>query len=173
MKHNQPRTTEAATAMLARHAAIEDQVATINATRDAAIAAANKTADADLLPLLSEITLIQEKLAPWWTKAKDKILSGKRKSIELGGCEIGSRKAKDKLGYAGKHDKPVKALTGLRWAKSMLRVTVSIDAAATMKALGGHHGDKLKELGFKKVPGEDEFFVKRAEQKGTVDKVQS
>ena len=98
MKHNQPRTTEAATAMLERHAAIEDQVATINATRDAAIAAANKTADADLLPLLSEITLIQEKLAPWWTKAKDKILSGKRKSIELGGCEIGSRKAKDKLG---------------------------------------------------------------------------
>ena len=100
-------------------------------------------------------------------------MSGTRKSIELGGCEIGSRKAKDKLGYTGKHDKPVKALTGLRWAKSMLRVTVSIDANATMKALGGLHGDKLKELGFKKVPGEDEFFVKRAEQKGTVDKVQS
>ena len=160
MKHLQPRTTEAATAMLERHAAIEDEVATINATRDAAIAAANKTADADLLPLLGELDLIREKLKPWWAKAKDKILSG-------------TRKAKDKLGYTGKHDKPVKALTGLRWAKSMLRVTVSIDANATMKALGGLHGDKLKELGFKKVPGEDEFFVKRAEQKGTVDKVQS
>ena len=166
----QPRTIEAATSLCERYAEIEGKIAAIEQARNELIASANGAADADMLPLIEERDAIAEKIKPWWMKAKDDLLSGKAKSMVLGGCKIGCQKGKDKLAYSGKEDKPVKALEGLQWAKKFIRVTLSIDAAATVKGLDGYHGPKLREAGFSLARGEDMFFIARAEQGGTVAK---
>lgn len=162
-----PRSAKGAQALCERFATIEGEVEDIENTRNAAIAAANALADAQLEPLIAEREQITEKLEPWWTKEGPAMTAGKRKSIEHGGCLIGTRTGKEKLGYAGKPAELVALMKDKRWARELLRVSTSLDAKAITAALDGRHGTKLKELGFVIVPGEETFFVQRAEQQGT------
>lgn len=169
-KHKQPRTIEAATPMCERYAETDGQIKALEQRRNMLIARLNGLFDNKLLPLVDERDAIAEKLRPWWMKARDKLLTGKAKSKELGGCIVGTKKGKDTLDYSGDHDKPVDAFAGLRWAKAFIRVTESVDAAATMRGLEGKHEKKLADLGFSKKIGEDVFFIKRTEQGQTVGK---
>ncbi len=163
----QPRTTAAATELCERWAMLDGQIAAIEERRQADIAAINADADRAATDLIAQRDAIGAKLEPWWVKAGEQLTEGKRKSTEIGGCMVGTRTGKAKLGVPGKPSDLVEALKGKRWAKPFLRVTTSLDIAAISKALPGKHGPTLKELGFRIVPGEETFFVQRTEQEGT------
>ena len=168
MKVRQPRSTEAATALCDRYATQAGHADAIGTIRNDAIAAANATADKELVPIREEMAGIEAALQPWWAKNGEKLTVGKRKSIELGGCTIGTRVGAASLEYTGNHEDPVEALQGKAWAKPFVVVRFSIDKAAIRKELTGKHGEKLKGLGFREKAGAESFVLKRAEQDGTI-----
>lgn len=165
-----PKNVAQATALLERHALLEGQVARIEARRQTLLARANAAADAALTPLLEELTAIDAKLLPWWQSARGE-LAGKRKSIELGGCMIGTRAAAAKLAHSFETDDlAVEALRGSRYGKHTTRVKYSLDRPATLRLLkvGGRTAAAIGQLGFKvDEPGET-FFVQRVDQGGTI-----
>ena len=167
-KYKVPRTLADATAMLERLAALSASIAQSEARRNKAIAEANAEADKAQDPLLAERKAIAQKLAPWWKRAGTKLAGDSRKSIELGGCMIGTRKGKDTLSVAGDQKAIVTKLKGLRWAKKLLRVTTNLDKPAILKVIDGPHAAELKEVGLSKDLGQDEFFVAAVEQGGTI-----
>lgn len=164
--HRTPRTLPAAQAMLERYAELADWIVKISARRDAAIADANAAADGQSRDLIAEREQILAKLEPWWKAAGPALTKGKRKSIELGGCKIGAVKARDTLAVDGDEEQVIAELGKLRWAEPFLRLKISIDRTATLKAVDGPRGEALAGLGITCQPGEDVFFVKRAEQEG-------
>jgi len=166
----QPRSIAAAETLCARYADNVGAVERIEDQRNRAIADANSAADAKLAPILEEQGKIEAKLAPWWESAKDELTEGKRKSIELGGCIVGTRAGRTSLDVKGKPADVVEQLQGKRWATKLLRVNVSIDKKATIAALDGPRADELKALGLSVKVADEQFLVQRAEQGGTIAK---
>jgi len=165
--HRQPRSVEAASTMCERFAEIEAQVALISNARNDATASANAMADKELSPLIEEREQIRSKLEPWWAKAGSAMLDGVKKTIELGGCIIGTRKGKDALGEPSDKKATIAKLETDARSKALVRVTKSIDKRAVAKALDGDLADGLKAIGFHTVEGVDEFVLSRAEQDRT------
>ena len=168
--HRQPRSKDAAAQLCERYAVLAGEAAEIEAQRNERIAEANAAADAELVPAREEMAEIEAKLAPWWAKASAELTEGKRKSIELGGCIIGSRAGRASLAIAGEEQDVIDILSALRWAKPFLRVRTSLDRTATLKGLDGKHSKALAELGIERDEGEETFFVQRAEQGRTIGK---
>lgn len=164
----EPRTTEQAVAMLERYSTLSAELAGVEANRNAAIAATNAVADTLAAPMLAELEQLRTKLASWWGKKGAELTQGKRKSIVLGGCELGCRMPRATLTIAGDEDAAIQALSAVRWGKPFLRTKVSIDKVATLKGLDGAQGPRLVELGFGRETGKSEFFVKAVEQAGTL-----
>lgn len=170
MKVRIPNTVARATALLERHALLEGQVASAEARRSALLARANAAADAKVSPLLEELAALDAALAPWW-ESDGRAIAGKRKSVELGGCMIGTRLAKAKLGHDFvDDDAAVLALQGTRYARQAVRVKYTLDRTGTARLLdvGGKTSAALKELGFWMSEPEATFFVKGVEQQGTI-----
>lgn len=163
----QPQSVAAAETLCQLYAANASVIEDIENRRNAAIALANGAADEEQAPLLEEQAKIEAKLAPWWEKAGADLTNEKRKTIELGGCTIGSRSGRATLAIAGKPADLVELLEPLRWAKALLRVSTSLDRNAALKALDGPHGDKLRQFGLSLDPGRERFVLTRAEQAGT------
>lgn len=163
-----PRSLKAATAMLEQYAGIEGQIATIEEARAAELAKVNATFDELAAPLLPQRANLKGKLTAWWLDAGAALTDGKRKSIALGGCEIGSRIGSASLGVAGDERVIAAALVKKRWARDLVRVTVSLDRVAVMKSIDGAHATDLAALGLSKVNGIETVFVKRVQQDGTV-----
>ena len=170
--HRTPRSTDAATRMLERFAELDGQIAAIDAARNDAIVAANARADEAGAALLEERAQIMDKLRPWWVKAGAALTRGARKSIELGGCIIGTRQGREALTIAGDEERVALALKARRWAAPLVRTRVSLDRRAVLLSLDGLHGPQLKELGLGKRRGDEEFYVLRCEQQGTLASVQ-
>lgn len=168
-----PRSTEAATAYLVRYAELEDAIGAIEAKRNTAIAEANAAADIESEQLLAERDALQGKLEPWWAKAAASLTQGKRKSIELGGCIVGSRSSGGGLVVVGDEDAIVKVLQGRVWAGDLVVTKASIDKRAVLKVLDGPHKKALATMGFSRAASAEAFFIKRAEQAGTMAEVQS
>lgn len=166
--YREPRTTEQAVILLEQFSALSAEVAGVEANRNAAIAATNAVADTLAAPMLGELDQLRAKLASWWGKKGAELTQGKRKSIVLGGCELGSRMPRATLRIAGDEDAVVQALSAVRWGKPFLRTKVSIDRVATLKGLDGAQAPRLVELGFSRETGAPEFFVKAVEQGGTL-----
>ncbi|MDP8995300.1 MAG: host-nuclease inhibitor Gam family protein [Pseudomonadota bacterium] len=163
-----PRTVAQATALLERHAALQGLLEAVEGRRGALIARANARADAAATPLLAELQAIAARLEPWWQDA-GRTIAGKRKSIELGGCTIGTRASRPKLAHGFEDDdKAVEALRATRYGRQTVRLRYSVDRVGTVKLLqlGGKAAETLQELGFRVDQGE-EFFVQRVEQAGT------
>lgn len=155
-----PQTVADATRMLKKHAGVQGKVAAIEAERTRAIAAANAAADKKLLPLVGQIREMNAVLEPWWAANAAELTKGERKSIELGGCEIGTALGAPSLVFAGdQRDFGANALKGLRWAKALVRTVVSTDMVAVRKALDGERAEDLKKIGFSKKQPES-FFVR-------------
>lgn len=167
-KHRQPRTLELATAMLERFAVLDGDRAGIEAERNEAIAKINAAADEQLVPIVEEMGAIADKLQPWWAKAAAELLPAKRKSMELGGCIIGSRTGKTVLAIAGAEDALITALTKLRWGKAYAPAKPKLDKTALLKATDGPRAEDLKKLGVTAKLGEESFVLARAEQAGTI-----
>jgi hypothetical protein len=163
-----PKTEKGASAKLAKWAALDAQIAAIEATRNAAIAVANKIADDEMAPLLKQRDAIVPKVEPWWWEAGKALLKGKAKSMQLAGCMIGSRKDRDTLAIDGDETIVIGTLEKLAWAKPLLRYSVEIDKAAVLTSLDGVYKDKLAKLGLRRQVGADTFFVKRVAQGGTI-----
>lgn len=160
--------TADATIMLERFAQLGIEVQLLEASRADGIAAANAAADQMLLPIVTEQNEIRAQLEPWW-KRNGAELRGKRKSIELGGCVIGTKAGTASLQFAGGDDKAAAlALTALAWAKKLLRRTPTLDKAAIAEALKGKRGAELRTLGFSMPDPVETFVLKPAKQEGTV-----
>ena len=162
-----PQTVADATRMLKKHAGVQGKVAAIEAERTRAIAAANAAADKKLLPLVGQIREMNAVLEPWWAANAAELTKGERKSIELGGCMIGSRSGRDKLDIAGDEDAIVKTLGKRAWAKPLLKVTTKLDKVAILKSVGGVYTKQLAALGLTRKDGKETFVLERVEQEGT------
>jgi hypothetical protein len=160
---------EQATPFLERFGALIAQIALVQAARDERIANANADADRALQPLLDEAATIKLQLEPWWLRMGSTLLTGKRKSVELGGCMIGSKTAKSRLAFAGGDDlAALAALKDSRWSKAYIRVTEAVDKVATAAGLTGKHAAGLKELGFSMSPAAEMFILEPVKQSGTL-----
>lgn len=166
--HKVPRSTPAAVAMLERFAAIESAIGAIEAHRSDGIAHANAVADSALEPLVAERAELRAKLRPWWERAGAALTKGARKTIELGGCVIGTKAGRTSLAVEGHEDDVVIALRLTRWGQRMVRSRFSLDRRVALNELAGVHGDKLRALGLSVDEGAEEFVLKRAEQAGTI-----
>lgn len=163
-----PRTVAAATKLLERFAELDGEIAAIEAQRKVELADVNAEADRLIAPFLPERDAIVAKLQAWWVDAGSVLTDGKRKSIALGGCEIGSRASPPSLGIAGDLDKVTSLLAKKPWAGELIRRTESIDRAAVLKSIDGAHAKDLAKLGFSLVGGAETIFVRRVRQDGTV-----
>lgn len=164
--HRKPRSVAAATALAERFAELAGSIELIEAERCQAIAEANAEADKIAAPLLAERDRLYELLAAWWPGVAEQLTEGKRKSIELGGCLIGSRQGGDSLAVTGQEAAIVTALQREDWGKDLLKTKVTLDKAAVLKSLDGVYAKPLAKLGLARKPGEETVFVERAEQKG-------
>ncbi len=168
----QPRSIKAATALCERYAVLADEIGAIEAKRNAMIADANARADRAVADLVTECDDIAMKLKPWWSEhggeLTAKVGDGTRKSIELGGCMIGSRAGRSSLAVVGKEADVVDVLAGLRWAKPFLRVKTTLNRPALMAAAGGNRKVALAEIGITRTTGDEQFYIERAEQAGTI-----
>ena len=167
-----PRTVEQATELLDQISRLDGEAASINASRDAAVAATNATADALLVPVLGERTAIAGVIETWWSANGAALLKGKRKTVELGGCIIGTKAAPLALtfGNSDDFDVAVARLREQRWAKPYVRTTHAVDKTATKEALAeGKHAEQLRALGFGTRGGAPAFLLKAVAQAGTVE----
>lgn len=162
-----PRSTKAAQELAERFAEIDGLIAVIEERRNAEIAAANKQADEDQLGLIRARDAITAKLEAWWPGAAEALTKGERKSIELGGCMIGTVSQRDSLGVDGDEKAIVAALEKHDWAEPLLKVKTTLDKVAILKSIDGAYKVQLRKLGLSRKEGVDAFFIKRTEQGGT------
>lgn len=162
-----PRSIKGATAMLERFADIDGQVAAIEEARRAELAKVNATYDELAAPLLPQLADMKAKLTSWWQAGGSALTDGKRKSIALGGCEIGSRSSPASLAVDGDESAIARALFKMRWARELVRVSFGLERAAIMKSLDGAHAEDFAELGLSRRDGDETVFVKRVQQGGT------
>lgn len=163
-----PRTTDAATRLIERFAALDVQVAAIEAARNTAIGAANVEADAKAAPLLEELAGLREVLEGWFAKSGHTLLPKGRKSMELGGCMVGTKSGRDTLAVAGNEDAIAVKLQRRRWAAGLFRVKVSIEKRAVLAATDGPKRSALRALGLSRKVGTEDFVLERVAQAGVV-----
>lgn len=155
-------------ALLERFAGNEGELGAIEAERARLLAEVNAEADRLAGPLLAEQARLRARIEAWWAKAADRLCPPGRKSIELGGCMIGTRSGRPSLEVTGDELVLVAALAGKSWGKALVRVRTSLDRGAALKALDGPHGEKLAALGVSRLAGEECFFVARVDQPGAL-----
>lgn len=160
---------EQLTLLLERFAELGVELDLADAARTDAIAAANVAADEIALPIIKEMDEIRAAVEPWWKRNGANLLTGKRKTVELAGCMIGSKAGRASLQFTGGDDAAATAaLQAHRWAKPYVRVTFAPDKTAIGAALAGKHAKQLAELGFSKPAGAETFVLERVKQEGTV-----
>jgi hypothetical protein len=164
----QPRSTAAATRQLERYAKLEAQLAAFENARANNIAVVNAVADEAIAPIAAERDRLKASLEGWFDEAGRALLPKGRKSMELGGCMVGSRASRSSLTIAGDEHDVVAVLQGLRWAKPLLRVKTTLNRSAVLSSLDGKHQVALAELGIGRSEAQETFFVERAEQAGTI-----
>lgn len=161
-----PRTLAAAQTLLERYAELSGEIDAANAMRATVIAQVNAEADTLIGPQIEEAAQIFAALQGWWPTAAAALTKGKAKSIELGGCLIGTRQQAASLIVAGEESAVVDVLAALKWAKPFLRRKLSLDKTAVLKAIDGPRGATFAELGIERKAGEVQFFVRRADPQG-------
>lgn len=155
-------------AKLEQFAATERELAQIEAERTRLLGEVNAEADRLARPVLAEQAKLRAAIAVWWTKDGAALCPSGRKSIELGGCMIGSHSPRAFLAIDGDLALVVAALEKRKWAGPLLRTKVEIDRAAVLKSIDGVYKRDLAKLGFRKVEPDEQFVLKRAEQGGTL-----
>jgi predicted DNA-binding protein (UPF0251 family) len=163
-----PRTTAEAQVLLADYAANAAAIDAIETLRNSEISAANAKADEAAVPLRIKRDAMRDALEAWWAKAGAALTQGKRRSIELGGCELGLQAGRSTL-VVQDEAAVVAALKDQLWAAYLINVKVTLDKRAALKALDGPHSIQLKSLGLAKQAGEDAFFVKPVVQHGVIE----
>jgi phage host-nuclease inhibitor protein Gam len=86
-----PQSLAEAIDLLEDYAALSFERDRLATDRNAAIAAIHAAHDAAAAPLEQHLKASFNRLKPWWEVARDALTDGKRKSVELGGCLIGTK----------------------------------------------------------------------------------
>lgn len=165
-----PKSQAAASKLLEEYADLDARITQVEADRTDNIAAANAKADTAAAPMHERKAVITAALESWWPSAALAIAGGK-KSVQLGGCIIGTKKSRARLAHGFESDdKAVEALRGSRFAKHTTKVRYSLDRMATLKLLeiGGKTGASIAALGFSIEPGTDAFYIERVQQDRTI-----
>ena len=162
-----PHSLPAATRLLERFALLEGEIGLIEAVRSDAIAKANVAADEAAAALLVERAELTCVLEAWWAGAGPALTGGERKSIELGGCMIGTRADKPSLAVAKSPKVTISALLKTSWGKKLVTITTSLNRRAIAKVLDGAHAVELKELGLSLKHGSVSFVLERVRQEGS------
>jgi phage host-nuclease inhibitor protein Gam len=153
-----PTSLEEATPVAARYAEISAAKAKIEASRQAKLARINAKADAMVAPLLAEAKPLTSALQEWFGKAPAELLAGK-KSIDIGGCTIGTRTGNASLAYSGTDEKvAIAKLLKTVWGLLLVRTTPALDRTAIRKALAGDNKRQLAKMGFSVVTPET-FYI--------------
>lgn len=162
-----PQTLGEAVAMLTRFAAISAGLDQIEVDRAESKAAIDGAADKLAAPMKEALKDMARQLKPWWSVAGGELTEGKRKSIELAGCLIGTRMTTPKLVHGGKEADAIDKLQGEDdFGYQFLREKVTLDKQALLKALAAGDEDtaRLLLLGFTRKQRE-EFFIDRVPPK--------
>lgn len=165
-----PKSQAAATKLLEEYADLDGRIALVDEDRAKAIALANQRADAAVTPMLERRAAIAASIESWWPGAAPHLANGK-KSVELGGCILGTKKTRAKLAHSfDSDDKAVEALLASRFAKHTTKVKHTLDRTATLKLLeiGGKTTASIAGMGFSIEPGVDQFFIERVQQDRTI-----
>ena len=162
-----PRSLPAATRLLERFAVLEGEIGLIEAARCEAIALANVAADEAAAALLVERAELTCALEGWWAGTAPALTGGERKSIELGGCMIGTRADKPSLALAGTPKAAILALLKTSWGKKLVKISTALDRRAITKVLDGPHKVELAEIGFSLAHGSVGFVLERVSQEGS------
>jgi hypothetical protein len=163
-----PKSTAAATRLLEEYADLQARIALVEEDRTRAIAVANQRADVAAEPMLKRMGAIAAAVESWWPHAAPLIAGGK-KSVELGGCTIGTRLSRPKLVHGFESDDKAIGAVPTRWFKQCTRIRYSLDRTGTLKLLqlGGKASQELATAGFR-IEQEDKFFVERVQQAATI-----
>lgn len=160
-----PKTLEGATALCERHAALSATVSDAEAVRQGELARVNAAADAELVPIINELDAISEALRLWWPKGGRALTGDKRKSVELGGCKIGTRADPEKIAFDGDEKAQLAAVETAKLNGVATTVKRVIDRSGILALLkkDGATAAKLRAAGFTIVGGGETFFIKRAD----------
>ncbi len=150
---------EDATALLNQFGALSADIDAIDAERAVRIAEVNADCDARIAGRRDRVAEIFAQLKPWWSVAGE-ALAGKRRSIELGGCDIGVRRTTPRAVLPGPVAKAVQLLKDHAFL-GLIKVKESVDKPALIRAMTDAESParpELEALGFK-VSQRDEFFI--------------
>jgi hypothetical protein len=165
-----PKSQAAATKLLEEYADLDGRIALVEEERAKAIASANQRADAAATPMLERRTAIAAAVESWWPHAAPLIAGGK-KSVQLGGCIIGTKKSRDSLTHSFEtDDQAALALFKSPYRRHTTRLKVALDRIPTLKLLevGGKTGAGIAALGFSIKLGVDAFYIERVQQDRTI-----
>jgi phage host-nuclease inhibitor protein Gam len=137
-----PQTLSEALGLLGAYSRLEAMISQAAAEREAGIAKLNDEYTAFAAPLMSELADITRQVKTWYEANRSSLTLDKRKSIDLGGCQIGHRTGNPKLKLP-KGMNEVGAIAWLKsianddakWPLSLIRVSEALDKAAMIKAL--------------------------------------
>jgi hypothetical protein len=165
MTVTKPKSLDDATALIARVADIDGAIAAVEARRRRAIAKAGGAADAIVAPLIADRAALVAVIEPWFLKNKGTLLKGKRKSVELGGCSIGTRTEAKALEFAHGDDKAALAAVLDAKLNGATRLVRLLDKVAIKGFVEGKSkvGVALRGLGFKVGGGGEVFSIKRVD----------
>lgn len=160
-----PQTLGEAIAMLTRFSAISAGLDQIEVDRAESKAAIDAAADKLAAPMRESLKDMARQLKPWWSVAGGELTEGKRKSIELAGCLIGTRMTTPKLGFQGKEADAVEILVAEDLA-AYVRQKLTLDKQSLLGSLakGGDAAARLRLFGFTRRQRE-EFFIDRVPPK--------
>lgn len=161
-----PQTLGEAIALLTKFSAISAGLDQIEVDRAESKAAIDAAADKLAAPMREGLKDMARQLKPWWSVAGGELTEGKRKSIELAGCLIGTRMPPPKLAWPGKVDGAIALLLDDPLLEEHVRTKLTLDKQSLLKALaaGDAKATRLLLLGFTRRQRE-EFFIDRVPPK--------
>jgi hypothetical protein len=164
-----PKTMAAVTRLLEEYADLDGRIALVEEDRSADIAAANQHADVAAAPMVKRRDEIAGILETWWPHAVANDVSKGKKSMQLGGCLLGTRKGRPSVAHDFESDDKAIAAIPSRIIKQCTRIRYSLDRAGIAKALqlDGAAARILTALGFR-LDQPERFFVERVQQDRTI-----
>ena len=127
-------TLQEAIAGLADFSRLSAEIAAVDADLQVKMSVLLKDADERKARRQAELDVLFARLKPWWETAGATVTQGKRRSAELGGCEIGVRLSPPKLAFDGKEADAIVRLFKAR-LRQFVRVKLSINKDALRDAL--------------------------------------
>lgn len=134
-----PQSLSEALPLLGEYARLEAIISQAAAERERGIAALHDDYNAIAAPLVNELATLTLRIKAWFEANRSSLTLDKRKSIEIGGCEIGHRTGNPRLkqpkGMTDELTITWLKLQNAAWARVFIRVTETLDKAAMIKAI--------------------------------------